>query len=293
MKQIKIYILFVLCSLFTFDAKSQYADSIRQNRLKPLIITAGATYALSMVALNELWYADHARSSFHFFNDNNEWKQVDKAGHFYAAFQISSAGYYGLKWAGLGNDKSLLYGSLASLLALSSVEVFDGFSTAYGASIGDFVANSAGIAFFYGQQKLWEEVRLHPKFSFQTTSYPRERPAVLGKNLPEELLKDYNGQTYWISVDLSRFVRGSKVPKWFNIALGYGAHDLIYAEDAANIEAGYAPRRQYYLAIDFDFNEYRTKSKLINTLLYIINMVHLPAPALEFSKNEFKFHYAY
>lgn len=293
MKRIRIYFLCVICILCTFESISQDLDSVHQNRLKPLVITAGVTYALSMVALNELWYADHARSSFHFFNDNREWKQVDKAGHFYAAFQISSVSYQGLKWAGLAEDKATLYGSLASLLVLSSIEVFDGFSTAYGASVGDLLANSTGMAFFYGQQKIWKEVRLHPKFSFNPTSYAKQRPSVLGKNFSEEVLKDYNGQTYWISVDLSRFIKGSEFPKWLNIAFGYGAHDFIYAEDFANLEAGYNPKRQYYLAIDFDLNEYHTRSKLINTLLYIVNMVHLPAPAFELSDNEFKFHYAY
>jgi hypothetical protein len=50
----------------------------------------------ALVGLNQLWYADYARSDFHFINDNAEWLQMDKAGH------ISSyhLGRLGLEWSG-------------------------------------------------------------------------------------------------------------------------------------------------------------------------------------------------
>jgi hypothetical protein len=39
-------------------------------------VEAAVTGAL--VGLNQLWYADYARSDFHFINDNAEWLQMDK-----------------------------------------------------------------------------------------------------------------------------------------------------------------------------------------------------------------------
>lgn len=287
-------LLLLLCFFVTnTSAATDPTDTLkRKKRLKPLLITSGAGYAAGMLALNELWYSDFDRSSFHFFNDNNEWKQVDKAGHMYASFQLAAATHKALDWAG-AEDRTVLYSTLASMAVISSIELFDGFSEAYGASAGDLIANAAGAGFYYGQQRLWNEIRLHPKFSFRRTGYAEKRPELLGATLSEEILKDYNGQTYWISVDISRFISTHAFPRWLNIAVGYGAHDFIYAEDPMNHANGYSPRRQYYLALDLDLSGYRSKSKFVNTIIYLVNMVHLPAPAVEFSDGEFKFFYLY
>jgi hypothetical protein len=279
--------LFFLSSL---ALRAQDTTAVNK-RLKPLLISGGVVYAGSLVALDQLWYSDFKRESFHFFNDNKEWNQLDKLGHFYSAFHISAASYHGLKWAGLEERKSIFWGSMVSVMVMTPIEIFDGFSSEYGASSGDLLANSLGTALFFSQQSLWGEIRIHPKYSFQRTKYPSYRPEVLGANLTEELIKDYNGQKQWLSFDLSKF--NNSLPKWLNIAIGYGATGMVYANDKDNIENGFTPRRQYFLAIDFDFNEYKSRSKALNTALYFINMIKLPSPSLEFSNSKFKFHSFY
>jgi hypothetical protein len=87
-----------------------------------------------------------------------------------------------------------------------------------GASSGDIIANASGTALFVSQL-LWKEQRITPKFSFHTT-HAQYRPNVLGSSLAEQMLKDYNGQTYWLSVNLHSFYKGSKIPKWLNLAIG-------------------------------------------------------------------------
>jgi hypothetical protein len=47
---------------------------------------------------------------------------------------------------------------------------------------------------------------------------------VLGSSLAEQMLKDYNGQTYWLSVNLHSFYKN---PKWLNLAIGYGANGML------------------------------------------------------------------
>jgi hypothetical protein len=94
-------------------------------------------------------------------------------------------------------------------LLLTAVEVLDGFSSEWGASSGDIIANASGTA-FVSQELLWKEQRITPKFSFHTTQYAQYRPNVLGSSLAEQMLKDYNGQTYWLSVNLHSFYKGSK-----------------------------------------------------------------------------------
>ncbi len=271
--------------------QSHQNDSIKRKRLKPVLITSGAVYTTALIGLNSLWYSDFERQSFHFFNDNSEWKQMDKAGHFYAAFQISHTGYRLLKWSGLPEKKALLWGTVSSFLALTPIEVFDGFSTGYGASLGDLGANTLGALSFYFQKRAWGEVRIHPKFYFRRSDYAPLRPELLGDGLSEELIKDYNAQEYWLSFDLSRF--HPNLPKWLNLSVGYGASGMVYASDKSNINNGFDPRRHYFIGVDIDLSEYQSRSKLINTFIYLLNMVRIPSPALEMGSSELKFHFIY
>jgi hypothetical protein len=109
--------------------------------------------------------------------------------------------------------------------------------------------------------------------------------------LPGEIFKDYNGQTHWLSFDMDKFL---PFPRWLNLAAGYGAEGMVYARDAQNLEAGYpGAYRQFYLSIDFDLRAIRSRSKAVNTLIFIASMIKLPAPALEFSPKGTKFHAFY
>jgi uncharacterized protein YfiM (DUF2279 family) len=237
-----------------------------------------------------VWYEGSERQSFRFFNDNAEWKQLDKAGHFYASWQISDLASRALRSSHLAPRKADLIGALSGWLLTMPIEILDGYSDGYGASAGDLVADAAGPAFFLAQKFAWDEVRIYPKFSFRRTDYPPLRPALLGDNLLSEIIKDYNGQTYWLSFDVDKF---TTFPRWLNIAVGYGAHDMVFARDEQNRQQGYDPYRQYYLAVDFDLTAIQSRSKWVKALLHALNMVRLPAPALEFSRGRTKFHPLY
>ena len=60
----------------------------------------------------------------------------------------------------------------------------------------------------------------------------------------------------------------------------YYANNTVYSPDARY--------RQYYLSLDVDFTKIPTKSKLLKTTFGLLNMVKMPFPALEFSKNGIK-----
>ncbi len=290
---VNILVTLMTIGIFSSLCQAQTTDSvshINSTRLKTVIITSGVAYTGSMIALSSIWYSQYDQEHFHFFNDAHEWKQMDKMGHFYSAFQLTSISARTLQWSGVNKKKSDLIGTITSFAVMSSIEVLDGFSSGYGASASDLVANAMGAGFYLGQQALWHETRIYPKFSFRRTSFAPQRPDALGSNLLEEIIKDYNGQTYWFSVDVDKFLR---FPKWINLAVGYGAERMLYANDANNIKQNLYPYRQYFIGIDFDLTGIKSRSKLVNTLIYIANMVKLPAPALEFSNGKVKGHFFY
>lgn len=270
----------------------EYPDTLRRDRLHTLAVAEGIAYTGVLLGLNQLWYKDQPRTGFHFFNDNRDWQQVDKVGHGYSTYHLSRIQYEAFRWAGLSPKKAALWGSLTGFAWLLPVEVLDGFSAAYGASAGDLLANSGGALLFGTQQLLWGEQRLSLKFSFHPTNWAPKRKTLLGNSLGEQLLKDYNGQTYWLSADLWR-LSGGKTPRWLNLALGYGASGMVYSNATQNREMGYSAYSQLFLAPDINLRHIRSNKKAVRLLLFVLEGIHLPTPALEFSRNKLYFHPVY
>ncbi|MFN3404125.1 MAG: DUF2279 domain-containing protein [Cytophagaceae bacterium] len=285
------YFLLIIFLILKF-VPVQASDTIPLNKKKLIIVTTGTLsfYAGGLYLLNETWYKNNPRTSFHFFNDEHEWKQMDKAGHLTTAFHQGRISAEILMLTGLSKKKSYLYGGLASVIFQTPIEILDGYSAKYGFSWSDIIANTGGTLLFTGQYLAWEEIRITPKFSFSRSAYAKERPNVLGKNLPEQVLKDYNGQTYWLSFNIHSFLRkDSNFPKWLNFSLGYGATGMIYAADEANRAIGLDPYRKYFLAMDIDFTKVKTKSRFLNFVFHnVVNIVHVPGPTLEYNKYGFK-----
>lgn len=243
-------------------------------------------YTIGMVGLDRLWYSKSPRTSFTFFNDVAEWKQMDKAGHFFSTFHVSSFSNHALRWANSKERRRAWTSAAVGFVLLSSIEVFDGFSPDYGASFSDLASNAAGSLLFLGQMAAWKEIRIQPKFSFHQTGFSSQNPDLLGANLSEQIFKDYNGQTYWLSVDMDKFI---PFPKWLNLAGGYGAGNMVNARDSQNTE----PFRKFYFSLDLDLKAIPTKSKFLKAVIFLVDMVKIPAPTLEFSKNGIKVHALY
>ncbi len=259
-------------------------SSVNRKRLKWFIVGSTAFYATALGGLYFVWYEDGSRRDFHFFNDNAEWNQMDKVGHFYSAYHFSRASSEVLQWAGLAPRKAHFWGAMTGILMMAPIEVLDGFSDDFGASWGDFLANAAGAGFHWLQYEIWDEVRVHPKFSFRQTGLASLRPETLGDGLYEEIIKDYNGQTYWLSVDVDKFLpETSAYPKWLNWSIGYGAGNMLYSRKNENEVLGQLQSyRQVFLGPDLDLRVFRSRKKWVNTLLFVLDMVRIPAPALEY-----------
>jgi hypothetical protein len=108
-------------------------------------------------------------------------------------------------------------------------------------------------------------------------------------------LKDYNGQTYWLSLNPASFMKeGTRFPKWLNIAFGYGAEGMTGGDfnppyvDANGKQIEFDRYRQYYLSLDVDLTRIKTRSKFLRTFFNTIGFLKIPAPALEFSKKGIK-----
>lgn len=265
---------------------------------KRLLIAISANAVLwtgSFVALNKAWYAGYPRSSFHFFNDNSEWNQMDKAGHMWTAYQVSRVSGELWKWTGLNTNKAAVLGGLSGIMYQGIIEVQDGFSSEWGFSWGDLAANTAGAAAFVLQQTGWKDQRIQIKMSYWPYHYRPEfidrRNQLFGKTIQERMLKDYNSQTYWLSMNMSAFLPGSNLPRWLNLSVGYGSNGLLGAnsnrwrdKQGDMHERNDVHRvRRLYISPDIDLTRIRTKSRILRSVFFVLNSIKIPAPAIEFN----------
>lgn len=273
------------------------SDSLDNKKQNSVVIAESVLAAGALVGLNQLWYADYPQSNFHFINDNSEWLQMDKLGHSFSSYHLGRFGAEMLQWSGASKKNQLIYGAGLGFAFLTAVEVLDGYSSEWGASTGDVIANASGTALYISQELLWKEQRITPKFSFHTTQFAAYRPDVLGRSLSEQILKDYNGQTYWLSTNLYSFSKGSKIPKWLNLAVGYGANGMVSGNTENNPQNSIQKVerfRQFYLSFDVDLTKIETKSHFLKTIFSVFNTIKIPAPTIEYSANEgLKGHWLY
>ncbi len=282
-------IILFLASLFLMGQQKpsffEASDSLNIKRKNAVYITEGVGAGIALVGLNQLWYADYERSKFHFYNDNSAWLQMDKFGHTFSSYYIGKMGMDALSWAGESQKNQLIYGATLGFTFLTAVEILDGFSEEWGFSMGDMAANALGTGILVGQELLWNEQRIQMKFSFHSTKYPKLDPN-LGTNTLEEILKDYNGQTYWLSANIWSFFKDSSIPKWLNISLGYGAEDMPKEIKTDSGEVIFQnPYRQFYTSLDIDLTKINTKSAFLKTTFNVLNFIKIPSPTLEITSN--------
>jgi hypothetical protein len=277
------------------------ADTLHKGRIH---LVGGITlglYPISMYWLYTEWYKDYPQSDFHFFNDGDEWLQADKVGHAWTAYNVAKPLARSFHWAGVPQRKAAWYGAGISYLYLTTIEVFDGFSEQWGFSWPDMACNTLGAGAFIAQELAWGEQRFVLKYTFHQTGYAQYRENVLGQNVAENFLKDYNGWTYWLCMNPSRIIRSEKkfFPDWLGLAAGYGVDGLIGGKDNPTEVEGvpvpeFTRQRQFYLSLDFDLTRLKWKSRFFKSLFKVINILKLPAPTVEFNtKGSTKFYLFY
>ncbi len=284
------------------------ADITRPDKKRIWIVgsSQAALWAGSFMALNKAWYADYPKESFHFFNDWNEWQQMDKAGHAWTSYQISRLSGDMWRWTGINDKKAIWLGGISGVAYMSIIEILDGFSAEWGFSTGDMLMNIAGAGLYVSQELGWKEQRILLKMSYYPYSYdPQDKARALdlfGKSTAEKILKDYNAQTYWLSANIHSFFPDSRIPRWLNVSLGYNARVMlggtenIWTDDAGNtIDRTEVERyRRFFLSVDVDLTRIPVRSKFLRSVFSVVNMVKIPAPALEWdSRGKFRGHLFY
>ena len=262
---------------------------INQGRFIGVLVGTAAFYTLTLLMLRKQWYKK--KVPFHSFNDNAEWLQMDKIGHAATAYSMSRGGYELMRWSGVDERASILTGGLLALLFQTTLEVYDGHSEGWGFSKGDMFANVAGTALFVGQQYGAGQQVVSLKYGFRKTIFPPYRPNVLGHTTGVQMLKDYNGQQYWLSVNLASVLPvGPSFPRWLNLDVGYSGSGMIGGHENPPVFDKYGKAvkferyRQFFISPDADLSRIGTFSPSLQRFIGTAQFFKIAAPSLEYNR---------
>ena len=294
------FLVIILLCVFSFNLFSQ--DTLRtkvDKNFYKFLAAEGVVLSGAILYLKHEWYHDKKRVPFHFYNDFKGWNQVDKLGHFYVSYLESNVGYSILKKFKFSEKKALYFGGFQGLILETPIEFFDAYHQGWGFSVSDLVANTLGSVFFIMQQKIFNEQLIKPKLSFSKSIYASEANGLLGKkSLISQFVYDYNAYTYWFSFSPNKIFKFKKVPKWLNLAIGYGANGMLGEFENKSMYKGeeipsFKRYRQFYLSLDIDFSKIRTKSRFVNKIFDGLSYIKIPLPTLELSNKKMKGYFFY
>jgi len=137
-----------------------------------------------------------------------------------------------------------------------------------------------------------------------TSSIKDRAEESFGSGFAERLVKDYNAQTIWLSMNLKSIFapHSSKFPAWLNLAVGYGAQDMLGAYGNAwrrndvVFQPGnsYTRYRQLFISFDIDLGRLPVQNKILRGLCKVLNIIKIPSPTMEFNtRGEPVFHFLY
>lgn len=197
------------------------------------------------------------------------------------------------QWTGLNKHTSAVLGGVSGMVYQSIIEIQDAYSAQWGFSWGDVGANVAGAGLFVLQETVGSGQKISVKLSYWPKKYPAElvarRDQLFGRSATERILKDYNSQTYWLSANVSSLFPEYSLPAWLNVAVGYGADGMyggrtnIWTDKEGNTHdfSNIRRVRKFYLSPDVDLTRIPTRSKVLKKVFFVLNMVKVPAPALQ------------
>ena len=277
---------------FLFSQQINWGQSSPQDSIptkKRVILSSsimGVAYASSLVALNGVWYKEFPKSKFHFFNDGLNWLQMDKFGHVFSGYMLSQKTGDLFRWSGLKKSYPWI-GFGIGMSYLGALEFMDAYSLGWGFSTYDVLANFSGGALYLSQELIFKRQLVLPKFSFFPSKYAAYRPEVLGKNFPEQLLKDYNGQTYWFSFPIGGFAPSVKKMNWLCLSLGYSVDQKLVGDQDAYLD--FRASRQFLVSLDIDLTRLPIKNPTLKKVLAQLNMIKIPFSAIMIQQGNLSF----
>ncbi|MCF0222026.1 MAG: DUF2279 domain-containing protein [Fibrobacter sp.] len=276
----------------TWDYRTEDPEYIKSEVSVPkLAATLGvgaSAYAAAYVFVFAKGWWDEDNQGFHFENDFDYAKNIDKLGHFSAGVLIGDVFYEGYRWSGLSEFKSYLFAGLTAMSTHIAIDIKDGFAPEWGFSIFDVLAGSIGGFLPMAERYIPVFKYIDLKWSYWVNS------KVYYENTDTGIFTDdYPNHTYWCSFKINRMLPASVrdyYPDWLAVAAGISVDDVIFHKGLGKHPKGGS--YEIYIALDYDLEALRPQSRWARTLVRYLNYIKLPAPTIQVYP-EFHVHWLY
>mgnify|MGYP000502709812 CR=1 FL=1 len=288
------FVIFFKFPLYSYSLGKEYNKLINDSFcckciIRNFYVKTSIIYFSSMITLYIGWYRNQELGRFHFFDDSKEWNFQDKLGHLYFSYILSDYFYKNLKAEKKGFIKSFLF----AFFSISSIEILDGFGINWGFSYYDILFNFLG-SFFYFINNFYFNNLFSLKISYYPTTYYTENPKLLGNTHIERFIKDYNGHTFWLNININKLFK--RFPEVLSLSIGHSIDGFIRAEKGkfSSYELEFfKPCSQIFISLDVNINKFNVNKRIFNYMKELFNFLKFPFPAIEFSVKKKNFHLIY
>jgi hypothetical protein len=269
----------------------------RETKVETLpAIALGVGYVGIFITLHVIqtnaWWADD-RGSFHVQEDWPYANQVDKFGHFYSAYVMSTAWHDILAEAGMSQTPSVIVGGALGLAYQTYVEIEDGYAKNWGFSPSDAISNAIGAGYFVAQSFSPFLQNFTPRWNYTPSSWSGEQPL---SERPATFIDDYNSTTFWLAMNVNNLLPNGAVkdiwPDWLMLDIGYGIRSYGVS-DPTQTQAPVQSR--FMVGLDYDWVKIIPPSSVsfLNYLRQSLNYIRFPGPTLEFTSDGASFRFFY
>lgn len=233
---------------------------------------ASSSMGGSYIFLQNIWWKEESKG-FHLDDgfDLIYARNLDKLGHFYGGNLSADVFFHCLRWAGLSESKSDLYGGIYGTLVQVGIELKDGYAPAWGFSLWDVGAGSMGSFFPLLKRKVPFFANIDLKLSYY---YRKDKYWEDSKT--QAWIEDYSNQTYWFSCKVNNMLPMSLEPYWPDIlavAIGFSVDENTDYTGNGKLET--------YLALDYDVTKlFPTQDPFWNKVKHYLNYIKFPSPAM-------------
>lgn len=232
------------------------------------------------------WWPDNAE--FHVQEDLEYARGLDKCGHIYTTYVMSTFCGDLLTECGLNQSASMWGGAGMGLAYTLYVEIEDGYAAEWGFSPSDAIADVVGASFYVAQNQIPFLQNFTPRWSYVPAAWVGD---PVSNNRQKIFIDDYNSTTFWLACNVNNLLPAKAAefwPDWLMFSVGYGIrkYDVV---DANGTPVGVTTR--FLFGLDYDWVKIIPESPIgvVNYLRQALNYIRLPGPTLEVGAEGVKF----
>lgn len=184
--------------------------------------------------------------------------------HVTASYQLSQGAALAWRWACASPGAAAWLGAATAFAAGLPKKVVDGFHPA-GFEVSKNLANAVGAVLPAVHQQ-WPATRM---VALKAWYWPSAEFRAHAAGEPQ-LLSDYAGQRYYLSVNPARRPGAVGWPRWLGVAIGHGSSAWATAP----------VRHQWYATLDLDLRGLPIRWSWWPKVAAVLDQVHLPTPGL-------------